>query len=290
MQHNEPSTSRIQIGLAGWGDHEDLYGAGIKAPEKLNKYSRYLPIVELDSSFYAIPTPERMKGWSTQTPDHFGFIVKAYQGMTGHTRGNIPFEDERTMFQVFRDSVEVLQGDGKLRAVLFQYPPWFDCTHHNVDILRRTKEWMEGFPVALEFRHQSWFTPEMRDKTLSFMRQEGWIHSIADEPQIGEGCVPIVLEPTQAEATMVRFHGRNAAGWKASGQENWREVRYLYRYSVQELLEWKDRILQLGKSTKQIWIIFNNNSGGDAASNARQLMSMLGLDEPPLPEEQMTLF
>ena len=285
MEHHQ-----IEVGLAGWGDQDALYGPGTRAAEKLSEYARHFSIVELDSSFYAVPSPERMLGWCEQTPEHFGFIVKAYQGMTGHSRGKHPYTSTKEMFHVFRQSVEALQEAGKLRTVLFQYPPWFHCDRRNVDILRRTREWMEGLPVALEFRHQSWFVEPVRERTLAFMREEGWIHSICDEPQAGEGSVPTVLVPTQAEATMIRMHGRNESGWNASGQPNWRDVRYLYRYDEQELTEWKGHIQSLLMNTNRCWMIFNNNSGGDAAHNGKQFKRMLGLEDPPLPAEQLTLF
>lgn len=281
---------KIEIGLTGWGDQDALYGPGTRAAEKLEEYARHFSIVELDSSFYAIPSPERMLGWSGQTPEHFGFIVKAYQGMTGHSRGKNPFSSAKEMFRTFRKSVEVLQAEGKLRTVLFQYPPWFHCDWKNVDILRRAREWMEGLPVALEFRHQSWFVEPMREHTLAFMRAGGWIHSICDEPQAGEGTVPTVLVPTHQGATMVRMHGRNESGWNASGQPNWRDVRYLYRYEEQELAEWKEHVQLLLHNTNSCWIIFNNNSGGDAAHNGKQFKRMLGMEDPPFPAEQLTLF
>ncbi|WP_019425109.1 DUF72 domain-containing protein [Paenibacillus sp. OSY-SE] len=291
FNENELNTEqRIQIGLAGWGDHDAIYEPGTKANEKLGVYGSHFPLVELDSSFYAVPTPERMISWSEQTPEQFGFIVKAYQGMTGHSRGKIPFDDAKTMFMVFRDAAETLCAEGKLKAVLFQYPPWFNCARKHVEILRRTREWMDGLPLALEFRHQSWFAPDMRERTLAFMREEGWIHSVCDEPQVGEGSVPTVLEPTHDGATMVRLHGRNDSGWQSSSQPNWREVRYLYRYSEQELTEWKQHLHILLQSTKKCWVIFNNNSGGDAASNAKQLMKLLHMNVPPMPLKQMTLF
>ncbi|MGM1045141.1 MAG: DUF72 domain-containing protein [Bacillota bacterium] len=287
MPTEESIGNRIRIGLSGWGDHDDLYEEGTKAAEKLKAYTRHFPIIEMDNSFYAIPDPDRMDKWSAQTPDDFGFIVKAYQGMTGHSRGKNPYSDMKTMFEVFKESVNVLMQQEKLKTVLFQYPPWFDCERKHVEILKRTREWMDGFPVALEFRNQSWFVSDYREKTLQFMRDEGWIHSIADEPEAGIGSIPVVLEPTQGHATMIRLHGRNASGWHASGEANWREVRYLYRYSAEELEEWKQNLFTLLHSTKECWLIFNNNSGGDAAANAKQLMELLGLDTGPVPIRQM---
>lgn len=289
MVKEEQIERRIQIGLSGWGDHEKLYDDGAKASDRLGMYARHFPIVEMDNSFYAIPSPDQMDKWAQTVPGHFGFIVKAYQGMTGHARGGTlsKYSSTRSMFDEFRASVRVLQAAGKLRAVLFQYPPWFGCERKHVDILKRTREWMEDLPVALEFRHQTWFAPEFREKTLDFMRSEGWIHSIADEPQAGTGSVPAVLAATREDAVMIRMHGRNEKGWHTGGQPNWREVRYLYRYNEDELAQWRESVLKLLEETSQCWIIFNNNSGGDASDNAKQLLRMFGMDSGPEPIRQM---
>lgn len=76
----------VQIGLAGWGDHESVYPAGTSAGRKLSLYAKQFPIVEVDSSFYAIPSVETVQRWVDETPDDFGFVVKAFQAMTGHDR------------------------------------------------------------------------------------------------------------------------------------------------------------------------------------------------------------
>lgn len=276
----------INIGLAGWGDH-DLGGS----KGKLTTYGAHFPIVEVDTSFYAVQPERNYAKWVQETPANFGFIIKAYQGMTGHLRGENPFAggaDE--MFAAFLQSIRPVQEAGKLKAVLFQYPPWFACNKASVDVIREAKARMGDVPLALEFRHQSWFTEDMRDKTLAFMKREGWMHSICDEPQAGIGSVPIVLEATHPDMTMVRFHGRNVGGWVQSNDANWRDVRYLYDYNPQELLEWKVRLLRMQEQTREICIIFNNNSGGHAAGNAKTLLSMLGLDYEGLAPRQLDLF
>ncbi|WP_127485074.1 DUF72 domain-containing protein [Paenibacillus ehimensis] len=280
----------IRIGLAGWGDHSDLYEQGLPARDKLKVYGRYFSLVEVDSSFYAVQSPANFERWAGDTPDGFAFVVKAYQGMTGHQRGNNPFEDADHMFQAFRESVEPLRTAGKLKAVLFQYPPWFDCNRLNVEQLREAKRRMGDLPVALEFRHQSWFDGEMKAKTLAFMEKEGWIHSVCDEPQAGVGSVPTVLHPTDPDVTIVRMHGRNAANWNQGGGPNWREVRYLYRYNADELAEWKEHLAKLQERSKEICVIFNNNSGGDAAANAMQMLELLGLPTKPFAPRQLDLF
>lgn len=280
----------IKIGLTGWGDHKDLYSHGAAGQNKLKAYSAYFPIVEVDSSFYANQPVKNYIKWMDETPASFSFIIKAYQGLTGHLRGKNPFGSMEEMFTSFKESIQPVLAAGKLKAVLFQYPPWFECTRENINVLRNAKKTMEEVPVALEFRHQSWFTPEMRDKTLAFMEQEGWIHSICDEPQAGAGSVPTVLHAANQELTIIRFHGRNVNGWNNHGAQNWREIRYLYRYNQEELLDWKEKVEWLQKTTAEICILFNNNSGGDAAANAREMMELLDIEYEGLAPRQLDLF
>ncbi|NWK70654.1 DUF72 domain-containing protein [Bacillus paramycoides] len=279
----------LYIGVTGWGDHDSLYINPYENRNKLRTYSGNFPIVEVDSSFYAIQPARNYTKWAMETPKDFSFIVKAYQGMTGHMKGEIPFSTFEEMFDVYKQSILPLKDANKLKMILFQYPPWFDCKKKNVDLLRYTKEKMEGFPCAIEFRNQTWFYPEMRDKTLQFLEREKWIHTICDEPQAGIGSVPLILEATNSDMALIRFHGRNVHGWLDKG-ENWRAVRCLYRYNNNELEEWVERLEQLKKKARDIYVLFNNNSGGDAADNAKQLMEMMSITYGEPKPEQLNLF
>ncbi|MCL7749955.1 DUF72 domain-containing protein [Halalkalibacter alkaliphilus] len=279
----------IYIGLAGWGDHDDLY-IGMSKQSKLEVYAGHFPIVEIDASFYAVQPARNMEKWARETPPAFQFVVKAYQGMTGHQRGFAPFATKDEMFEAFRESLNPLIAKGKLAMVLCQFPPWFDCKKEHVQWIRYVKEQLQGLPVALEFRHRSWFEKNMCEKTLLFMREEGWIHSICDEPQAGVRSVPTILEATHAEKTLIRFHGRNIHGWNDPGDGTWRDVRYLYKYNEAELLEWKKKLKELTAQSKDIYIIFNNNSGGDAATNAKQLIELLEIEYHGLAPRQLDLF
>jgi uncharacterized protein YecE (DUF72 family) len=281
----------IYVGLAGWGDHDSLYPDGIKVKDKLAEYGSHFLVVEVDTSFYAIQPVRNAEKWVSETPKGFRFVVKAYQGMTKHLRkDHIPFQTSKEMFQAFKDSLTPYLNSKKLAAVLFQFPPWFDCRKENVAYIRYCKKMMGAFPVALEFRHQSWFRSDYREGTLSFMQQEGWIHSIADEPQAGEGSVPLVPVATDSNMTIVRMHGRNVQGWNKQEGVDWREVRFLYSYSTEELLEWKKIIQELSMHTKDIYILFNNNSGGDAARNAKAFQEILGVEYEGLSPKQLDLF
>lgn len=193
------------------------------------------------------------------------------------------------MYRAFHTSIAPVRSAGKLAMTLFQFPPWFDCTKDNVEFLREAKERMLDVPSAIEFRNDSWYSPELRSRTLQFLEQEGWIHTIADEPQAGSGSIPIVPVATTPDITYVRLHGRNTGGWNQSSHPDWRKLRYLYRYSTEELVEWKDRLLTLTQSSRDIYVVFNNNSAGDATPNAQELQSLLGIDGGLAPR-QLDLF
>ncbi|GIN62091.1 UPF0759 protein YunF [Robertmurraya siralis] len=280
----------IYVGLTGWGDHDSLYELEASKKNKLAIYASYFPTVEVDSSFYAVQPLKNAQKWVEETPASFQFIVKAYQGMTGHQRGEIPFDSKKEMFQAFKDSLTPYIEAGKLAMVLFQFPPWFDCKKENVQYLRWCRQEMGDIPSALEFRHQSWFWPAYYERTLQFMEQEQWIHSICDEPQAGEGSIPIVLKTTRKDKVLVRFHGRNIHGWQKRTDVNWREVRYLYRYNEEELREWVNRLKMLQNECRNVYVVFNNNSGGDAADNGKELIELMKIEYENLAPRQLDLF
>lgn len=116
------------------------------------------------------------------------------------------------------------------------------------------------------------------------------IHVVVDEPQVGTGTVPIVLRATNPELTLVRMHGRNQYGWMKANSPEWREVRTLYRYNAEEIAEWANYVKHLERDSKEIVVIFNNNSGGDAADNAKQLQEALDVKYEGLAPMQMDLF
>jgi uncharacterized protein YecE (DUF72 family) len=280
----------IYIGVTGWGDHDSLYPDKTAPRDKLKEYAAHFPIVEVDTSFYAIPLKRNTEKWVAETPPSFQFIVKAFQGMTGHQRGQIPYESKKEMFAAFNDSLQAFKEAEKLSMVLFQFPPWFDCNQKNVEYLRWCKQEMGETAAALEFRNQTWYDAGFYDKTLAFLEQEGWIHTVCDEPQAGTGSIPIILKATDLEKTLIRLHGRNVHGWKKVGGENWREVRYLYRYNQKELEEWIENLYILEQQSNKLYVLFNNNSGGDAADNAKQMIDQLGITYEGLAPRQLDLF
>jgi len=281
----------IQIGLTGWGDHPDVYNPHSSSRDKLKDYSGHFPVVELDASFYAIQPERNIEKWIRETPDSFQFVVKAYQGITGHHRGELPFESEDEMFELFSRSIRPLKEAGKLAVGFVPFSPRVVFLKKKVDEIRANCGRLQEFELAIEFRHQSWYHMDFRDGTLTFLRKHGFIHSVCDEPQSGEGSIPLVPISTNKEKVLFRLHGRNFHGWRNPGDdEQWRRVRYLYDYNKEELNQISKTASLLEKQSERVYVLFNNNSGGHAASNAKQLQKMMGISYEGLAPKQLDLF
>jgi len=279
----------IRVGLTGWGDHQALYPKGLGAANKLPYYSKYFSLVEIDASFYAVQKQEHYEKWVAQVPDDFRFIIKPQRTITGHETGS-SVEKLKGEIAKFRHSIEPVIKANKLKAILFQFPPYFACTPKSIKYLQFVKSEMGGLPCALEFRNQTWFSGENRQYTLQFLRDWGWIHVIVDEPQVGMGSCPTVLAVTHPDLALIRLHGRNTSGWNPTDKENWREVRFLYRYNEAELREIASAVRNLEGQCREVCVAFNNNSGGDAADNARDLMGLLEIGYNDEILSQLTLF
>ncbi|MFB1049358.1 DUF72 domain-containing protein [Paraliobacillus sp. JSM ZJ581] len=281
----------VFIGLTGWGDHDSLYHHQTKIKDKLATYSAHFPIVEVDSSFYAVQSVQNYEKWCNETPVNFKFIIKAHQSMTGHDRKKITNVEAKKLFQSFLESIEPVRRHNKLLYILFQFPPWFDVRDVHVKKLQKIKQLLPNLPIAIEFRHQSWFYPKNKQQTLALLRACDWINTICDEPQAGATSIPTVLEKTNDSHAFIRMHGRNLHGWNRNGRgDEWRKVRFLYRYNQKELIEWCENIRYLQSKVNDVSIVFNNNSGGDAADNAKQLIDLLGVTYDNLNSKQLDLF
>jgi uncharacterized protein YecE (DUF72 family) len=281
---------QVLCGTCAWADHEDFYPRKVKPNERLAYYARYFPLVEVDSSFYAIPNPQVVERWAAVTPENFTFNMKAFKGMTGHERQYGP-EERLAFFPGFRNALEPMKASGKMTALLFQFPPWFTLTKENVDWVRRCRDFFHDVTVAVEFRHRSWFDEEIRERTLDFLRTERLVNTIVDEPQLGVACIPTVAEVTDPALALVRFHGRNEDTWYIKDAKHAGE-RFRYRYTPRELAAWKPQIEELQGKAKRVQLLFNNNFSNYAVQNAFELMEMLGQDveRAPLVTDQLELF
>lgn len=278
----------ITIGLTGWSDH-DLIAPVNK--RKLEDYASHFPFVEVDTSFYGIPSEKSVQSWMDKTPESFQFIPKAYQAMTQHQKWHDHFESLEELFDTFKVRFYPMFREKRIKAFLFQFPPYFHCSQKNVDYLEMVSELMGTLPVAIEFRHRSWYSEENRENTLALLRKNFFIHTVVDQPQTPGNSIPGVFESTNSNLTLYRLHGQNYSGWlNASDDPAWRTNRTLHDYSTEELIEIKNESLKLEKHSKEVAVIFNNNSGGHAAKNAKELQELLGLDFEGLNPQQLDLF
>ncbi|MGV3243492.1 DUF72 domain-containing protein [Staphylococcus sp. 11261D007BR] len=281
----------IEIGLTGWGDHDTLYEDVARSTDKLKTYASHFPVVELDASYYAIQPERNIKKWIDETPQRFKFVVKIHQALTLHADYHDYADSIGSLFDQFKKMVEPLSEANKLAMILVQFPPWFDCNTKNINYILYIKQQLEPFPICIEFRHQSWFAGEMKERTLSFLTEHQLIHSVCDEPQVGDGSIPFINRITHSKA-LVRLHGRNTNGWRKRdmSDQEWRDVRYLYDYNESELTSIAEKIQVLNQKAKNVYVVFNNNSGGHAANNAKQFQRLLNIDYTGLAPQQLKLF
>ncbi|MDD6431672.1 MAG: DUF72 domain-containing protein [Lactobacillaceae bacterium] len=281
---------KITIGLTTWTEHPALIN-NEQRPVTLNEYAQHLPTVEVDTFFYALPQVATIQHWLAEVPELFQFIVKAHRGMTLHERGQEKGELEQ-LFNRYRKTVAPLVAAGQLKTILFQFPPYFDASPQDIEYLRLVRLWMGNLPIAIELRNQTWYRPGTLKSLLAFCRELHFTLVAADEPHGTVTSVPFVLATTNPDLVMLRLHGQNTEGWINQGK-SWRKTRTLYKYSEAELQTFCDQIKQLTPQPKEICVIFNNNSGKDAAPNALQLQKMLGIHFTglaPRSPEQIDLF
>lgn len=271
----------IRIGTCAWGDHENFYPAGLKPGDRITYYSRFFPIVEVDSTFYALQPRRNFALWAQRTPPGFVFNVKAYGAMTRHHRQPRPGEEDvGAVFKQFAYAIEPLQEAGKLRTLHFQFPPWFTCRPENREWLQFCREFFATSSVAVEFRHRSWFDGEERTaETLRLLETLAAVHVIVDEPQVGTGSIPTIAAVTDRRLAIWRLHGRNARTWYIKGEKS--ADRFDYLYSRPELAALVDPIRALAAGVDEMHVLFNNNRENYAVRNALDLMELLGQPTPP---------
>lgn len=276
----------IRIGLTRFDNHKSLTE---KSKSTLFEYAAFLPLVELDTAFYYIPKKESVENWVTQVPASFRFIIKAYSGLTKQKRELSEYATEEEMANALIASIQPLIDQNRLFCFLFQFPSYFGCTKENVAYLKKIRQWMGDLPIAVEFRNGSWYQEKMIKGMRRFMTENQFSLAIIDEPQVPNRSVPLDDFVTNPDFAMLRLHGRNFQGWQERSEE-WQHKRTLYRYNKQELTELKQLVTQVQQSAKEVAVIFNNDSGGDAADNALALIELMGLDYPDLNPRQMELF
>jgi uncharacterized protein YecE (DUF72 family) len=279
-----PGQAPILVGTASWTDHEPFYPPEYQRKEmstqRISYYARYFPLVEVDSTFYRLLPQRNFQLWSERTPEGFRFDVKAYGEMTWHHRTDDgqPIEPRAETFAQFSEMVQPLRDAGKLRAILFQFPPWFTYSPDNLDYLATIREQLPQASVAVEFRHRSWLEGRHTDETARALREARLAYVCVDEPQIGSGSMPPVTLVTDPRLALFRFHGRNTRTWYARDLQSSRE-RFNYLYSKEELASWAERIKEVAaqvEPTGEVHVVMNNNARNYAIINGFDLQALLG--------------
>ena len=294
----------VRVGTASWTDKTLLacgrfYPPGAKTAEgRLRYYASQFPIVEVDSSYYAMPAPATAQLWAERTPAGFVMNVKAFRLFTGHPTephvlhkdlqlalgGSLPprffyrdlpggLIDE--LWKRFRECLLPLQAAGKLGLVHFQFPPWTVAGAPGRAQVEHCVQRMRGFDLGVEFRHGTWFEGAAAQReTLRFLRELGVAHTVVDGPQGFSNSVPALWEVTHPHYALLRLHGRNRATWNVKGQTAASD-RFNYDYPDPELAAMVPRIRELALTAMQTHVIFNNNMEDQGQRNARRLTDLL---------------
>jgi uncharacterized protein YecE (DUF72 family) len=295
---------RIRIGVASWTDPSMtapgvFYPSGVTKPEsRLRYYASHFPLVEVDSTYYAIPARRMAELWVDRTHDGFLFDVKAHALMTGQPSEvnrlpkqlrealpaeivrkervyatDLPDEIRDEVWRSFLQALEPLRAAGKLGAILMQYPKWFVPSRDAAASIEDARRRLEGWPAAVEFRHRLWFEDRLRDRTLGLLRRNGLAYVAVDSPPGFDSSVPPVPEATSGKLAIVRFHGRNTDTWEAKVTQVSQRFRYLYDES--QLREWLPKIRAISEQTEEVHLVFNNCYGNYATTNALEIAGML---------------
>jgi uncharacterized protein YecE (DUF72 family) len=276
--------AEVRVGTCNWSDHRNFYPAGLPARDRLRYYARFFPLVEVDSSYYAIPPPARTAAWASSTPPGFWFNFKAHRSLTYHERERgAPREPTAAEEQAFAASLVPLRTAGKLRAIHYQFPPWFTAGPENMNRLARLRDRHPDDLVVVEFRHRSWAEEGVVPAVLELLREAQLSLCVVDEPQLGTGSFPVLAEVTDPRLTVIRFHGRNRSTWYRSGPTS--GDRFDYLYQEEELEEWRGRIAALAAQVSEVHVLFNNNRDNYAVVNGLQMARLLGLGYPRLGAE-----
>jgi uncharacterized protein YecE (DUF72 family) len=259
----------VRVGTSGWmyKDWEGIvYPPARRGFDRLGLMASLFDTNEINSTFYRVPPASMARDWARRVAHNprFLFTAKLYRGFT-HER-NATVEDGKAV----GDAMDGLASAGRLGAILVQVPMSFHATGENRALLERIFQQFAAFPIAAEFRHSSWDTPE----TLRFLedRSVGFVN--IDQPRL-KGNLPETSHVTGPVA-YYRFHGRNAAKWFGPDTSN--EERYNYLYDERELAPWVERIREgvaRRRPDTNAFAVMNNHFRGQAVANALQLQQML---------------
>jgi uncharacterized protein YecE (DUF72 family) len=294
----------LLVGTSSWTDKTLLasgwYPKDAKTAEaRLGYYASQFPLVEVDSSYYGLPSEKNAALWVERTPVHFTFNVKAFSLMTQHPAQvralpkdlrdaagekrsvyprDLPASVIDEVFEMFRSALMPLHSAGRLGAILFQFPQWFTPAPQNKDYILECARKLPDYRIAVEFRQRTWMDTDEHTKwTLDWLEKNDMTFVGVDMPQGFSSSMPPVVAATSKELAVVRFHGHNDKNWKKKGITV--AERFDYLYSPKELKEWAPRLFDLAGEAKRTHVLFNNCYQDKGVRNAAQMADLLaGLD------------
>ena len=296
-------TGTVRIGTASWTD-PTMVAPGVFYPpdastaeDRLRYYADQFPIVEVDATYYALPSRRMGEAWLERTPPYFTFDIKAHALMTGQPsevkrlpkeireelplelvdKGRIygkdlPAELYDAIWDTFLDALKPLHSAGKLGAVFLQYPRWFFPSNESRDAIVDARRRLADVGMAVEFRNGSWFNEKNAERTVRFLEKYAIPFVMVDEPQT-KSSLPPLYAVTSPELAVVRFHGRRVETWEAKGIPVVERFRYLY--DTDELGEWVPRVRQAAAAARDVHVLMNNCYANYGTTNARELAALL---------------
>jgi len=237
---------KIYIGTSGWHYKHWLgsfYPPEIKTAGQLGYYIQNFKTVEINNSFYRLPTKETFINWKNAVPADFTFVVKASRYITHMKK----LKDPAQSIANFMDNVIAL-GE-KLGPILFQLPPgWKINTERLKEFLRKLPK---GQRYVFEFRNDSWY----HDDIYELLEKYNCAFCIYE---LDGHLTPLKVT---ADFVYIRLHG---PGHKYQGS-----------YSEQALAEWAEKCKEWNKG-KDVFVFFDNDENGYAAFNAKRLIELVG--------------
>ncbi|HKW75464.1 MAG TPA: DUF72 domain-containing protein [Terriglobales bacterium] len=267
------------VGTAGFS-YKDWEGIVYPPDPKTRKVhpleflAQFFDCCEINTSFYGHIRPNIAKDWINRTRPvnpEFLLTAKLFRGFTHPPRGStapVPFnlnvsaEEEK----LAREGLDSIAEEGKLGAVLVQFPISFRNADDTRDYLFNLLKRFSAYPLVLEIRHESWNDPDI----LQRLAGQGVGFCNIDQPRLGKSLRG--TEHLTSPVGYVRLHGRNYKEWFGS---KGRDDRYNYLYKPVELEGWKEKIEKISRSSEKTFAITNNHYKGQAAVNALELKSML---------------
>ena len=240
-------TAAVRIGCSGWNYadwRERVYPRGLPPRRWLERYAQLFDTVEVNSTFYRLASRDAVATWVEQTPDDFAFALKASRYLTHFKR----LTDMDQGVRRFYERIDPLVGTPKLGPIVWQLPENF---HRDDERLASALERLPAGRHAFEFRHASWFAPDV----YSLLREHGVALVIGDHP-----ARPFQSHEITTDWTFIRFH-QGARGRRGN-------------YAESELRTWQRRISQWRRRA-EVFAYFNNDWEAFAVRNARRLKSML---------------